>query len=144
MASKNGLRLFNKQIAAHSVALRFLTEEEMAALKFAIGESEGLTVEECHDPSMIDKHFLATGTNFMMYDTGEKSVCLAWVLGDDESFVSHYIHEELHRVLHEQIGIDSCSAYDRIARLIEKEAHEPPTSAIARYDALITDRHFTH
>jgi hypothetical protein len=107
-----------------------LTEEEMAALKFAIGESEGLTVEECCDPSIIDKHFLAVGTNFMMYDTGEGAVCLAWVLGDEASFISHYTHEELHRVLHKRVGIASCSAYDRVARYVE-DRESMPTPDVA-------------
>jgi hypothetical protein len=109
-----------------------LTEEEMMALKFAIGQSEGLTVEECRDPSLIAKHFLARGTNFMMYDTGEEAVCLAWVLGDEQSFISHYMHEELHRVLHKEIGIASCSAYDKIARYIDKDGARAHDSAAAR------------
>ena len=131
MTSNDELRLVHKQVAADPSVLRFLTEEEMVALKFAIGESEGLTVEECCNSSSINKHFLAIGTNFMMYDTGEEAVCLAWVLGDGESFIDHYVHEEMHRVLHKQVGIESCSAYDKIARYIEKEMAEPPIPALA-------------
>jgi hypothetical protein len=129
--ANDGLHFTNNDGSARGAAshllLRFLTEEEMAALKFAIGESEGLTVEECRDPSIIDKHFLAVGTNFMMYDTGEGAVCVAWVLGDQESFISHYTHEELHRVLHKRVGITSSSAYDRVARYVE-DRESMPTS----------------
>jgi hypothetical protein len=102
--------------------LRFLKDEEMVALKFAIGQSEGLSVEECCDPERIGMHFKAPGTNFMMYDTGEQTICLAWVLGDDQSFIDHFVHEEMHRVLHRTVDMDSCSAYDRIARLVEETA----------------------
>jgi hypothetical protein len=111
--------------AASHFLLRFLTEEEMAAQKFAIGESEGLTVEECCDPSIIEKHYLAVGTNFMMHDTGEGAVCLAWVLGDEASFISHYTHEELHRILHKRVGMASCSAYDRVARYVDDRESTP-------------------
>ena len=98
---------------------RFLTGEEMEALKFAVGLSQGLSVEDCNASETIGKHFLAPGTNFMYYDTGEESVCYAWILGDEESFCEHFVHEETHRVLHELIGLRSCCDYDNVARYAE-------------------------
>ena len=104
--------------------LRFLDGEEMEALKFAIGESEGLTIEECCDQSLVRRHFLVPRTNFMMYDTGEETICLAWVLGDESSFIEFFVHEEIHRVLHKRIGLESCCAYDNVARYAESETVE--------------------
>jgi hypothetical protein len=98
---------------------RFLTSEEMEALKFAIGFSHGLSVEDCDEGDEIGRHFLAPGTNFMYYDTGEQSVCYAWILGDEESFCEHFVHEETHRILHALIGLRSCCDYDNVARYAE-------------------------
>lgn len=104
---------------------RFLTGEEMEALKFAVGLSQGLSVEDCNRGEAIRRYFLAPGTNFMFYDTGEKSVCYAWILGDEESFCEHFVHEETHRILHERIGLRSCCDYDNVARYAEAVDAEP-------------------
>ena len=104
--------------------LRFLDPSEMEALKLAIGESQGLTIKDCEDWLKISKHYAVPGTNFMLYDTGEKSVCLAWVLGDEESFVEFYMHEVLHYILHERIDLRSCCDYDKIAKYAESEMPE--------------------
>lgn len=104
--------------------LRFLDPSELEALKLAIGESQDLTIEECEDWSKIGKHFAVSGTNFMLYDTGEKSVCLAWVLGNEESFIDFYTHEVLHYILHERISLKSCCDYDNIAKYAEREIPE--------------------
>jgi hypothetical protein len=101
------------------MSLRFLDGEEMQALRFAIGESEELTIEECYNWSMIARHFLTPKSNFMFYDTGERKICLAWVLGDEQSFVEFFVHEEVHRVLHETIDLKSCCMYDNIAQQVE-------------------------
>jgi hypothetical protein len=101
--------------------LRFLDSSEMAALKLAIGESQGLTIEQCEDWFLISKYFAVPGTNFMLYDTGERSVCLAWLLGDEQSFIEFYVHEELHYILHKCIDLKSCCDYDSIAEYVEKE-----------------------
>jgi hypothetical protein len=101
----------------------------MVALKFAIGQSEGLSVEECCTQELIDRHLLRSGTNFLMYDTGEESVCIAWVLGNEHSFVSHYVHEEIHRVLHKVVGMDACCDYDKVARHVEGGVAEVPARA---------------
>ena len=106
------------------MTLKFLNSEEMEALKFAIGESEGLTIGECTVPSLINRHFLVPETDFMMYDTGEETICLAWVLGDESSFIEFFVHEEIHRVLHKRIGLESCCAYDNVARYAESETVE--------------------
>jgi hypothetical protein len=107
---------------------RFLTGEEMEALKFAVGLSQGLSVGDCNDGDEIGRHFLAPGTNFMYYDTGEGSVCYAWILGDEESFCEHFVHEETHRILHARIGLRSCCDYDNVARYAEAVEAEPPAS----------------
>ena len=104
---------------------RFLTSEEMEALKFAIGLSHGLSVEDCDE---IGRHFLAPRTNFMYYDTGEQSVCYAWILGDEECFCEHFVHEETHRILHALIGLRSCCDYDNVARYAEAVEAEPSAS----------------
>jgi hypothetical protein len=106
---------------------RFLTSEEMEALKFAIGLSHGLSVEDCDEGDEIGRHFLVPGTNFMYYDTGEQSVCYAWILGDEESFCEHFVHEETHRVLHALIGLRSCCDYDNVARYAEAVETEQMT-----------------
>ena len=106
---------------------RFLTSEEMEALKFAIGLSHGLSVEDCNEGDEIGRHFLAPDTNFMYYDTGEESVCYAWILGDQESFCEHFVHEETHRVLHALIGLRSCCEYDNVARYAEAVETEKMT-----------------
>ena len=106
--------------------LRFLGEEEMAALKFAIADSDGESIED------TKKHFITSGTNLMLYDTGEKSVCMAWVLGDEGSFINHYLHEEIHHVLHEVAGINACCAYDKVARFAEELPHEPHRPPVPR------------
>ena len=107
---------------------RFLTSEEMEALKFAIGLSHGLSVEDCNEGEEIGRHFLTPGTNFMYYDTGEESVCYAWILGDQESFCEHFVHEETHRILHALIGLQSCCEYDKVARYAEAVEAETPAS----------------
>lgn len=56
----------------------------------------------------------------MMYHTGEESICLAWVLGDERSFINDYIHEEIHRILHKRIDLKSCCDYDNVARYVEE------------------------
>lgn len=104
--------------------LRFLDTSELAALKLAIGESQGLTIEQCEDWYLMSKYFAVPGTNFMLYDTGEKSVCLAWVLSDEKSFIEFYVHETLHYILHECIDLKSCCDYDNIARIVEEEEPE--------------------
>ena len=106
------------------MTLKFLNSEEMEALKFAIGESEGLTIGECTVPSLINRHFLVPETDFMMYDTGERCICLAWVLGNETSFVEIFVHEEIHRVLHKHIDLESCCAYDNISKYVEGEMLE--------------------
>lgn len=107
---------------------RFLTSEEMEALKFAIGLSQGLSVEDCNKGDEMGRHFLAPGTNFMYYDTGEESVCYAWILGNEESFCEHFVHEEIHRVLHALIDLRSCCDYDNVARYAEAVEAEPSAS----------------
>ena len=104
---------------------RFLDSVEMEALKFAIGFSNGLRIDECHDRQAIGKHFLAPGTHFMYYDTGEGSVCVAWVLGDEDSFCEYFVHEEVHRVLHQLIDLRTCCDYDNVARFAEATDPEP-------------------
>lgn len=104
--------------------LRFLDPSEMAALRLAIGESQGLTIEECDERFLISKYFAVPGTNFMLYDTGEKSICLAWVLGDEKSFIEFYLHEELHYILHKCIDLKSCCDYDNVARVAERKISE--------------------
>ena len=104
--------------------LRFLDSLEMEALKLAIGESHGLTIEQCEDLFHIGKYFAVPGTNFMLYDTGEKSICLAWVLGDEKSFIEFYVHEELHYILHKCVDLKSCCDYDKVAKYAEKEMVE--------------------
>jgi hypothetical protein len=104
--------------------LRFLDPLEMEALKLAIGESHGLTIEQCEDLFCIGKYFAVPGTNFMLYDTGEKSICLAWALGDESSFIEFYLHEEMHYILHKCVDLKSCCEYDKIAKYAEKEMVE--------------------
>ncbi len=99
--------------------MRFLDPQEMAALKFAIGQSEGLSIEECCDWDKVKRYFLTPETNFMLYHTGEQAICLAWILGDDKSFIEFFVHEELHRVLHERIDLSACCSYDNVARYVE-------------------------
>jgi hypothetical protein len=106
---------------------RFLTSEEMEALKFAIGLSHGLSVQDCTEGVEIGRHFLAPGTNFMYYDTGEESVCYAWILGGEESFCEDFVHEETHRVLHALIDLRSCCDYDNVARYAEAVETEQAT-----------------
>jgi hypothetical protein len=101
--------------------LRFLNSLEMEALKLAIGESHGLTIEQCEDMFYIDKYFAVPGTNFMLYDTGEESICLAWALGDEQSFIEFYLHEEMHYILHKCVDLKSCCDYDKVAKFAEKE-----------------------
>jgi hypothetical protein len=104
--------------------LRFLDSLEMEALKLAIGESHGLTIEQCEDLFYIGRYFAVPGTNFMLYDTGEKSICIAWALGDEKSFVEFYLHEEMHYILHKCIDLKSCCDYDKVAQYAEKEIME--------------------
>lgn len=107
------------EILTRPSELRFLSPVELKALKFAICQSEGLSIEECEERVHVMNHFRARESNFMMYHTGEESICLAWVLGDEMSFISDFVHEELHRVLHKRIDLESCDRYDNVANYAE-------------------------
>jgi len=112
-------RKYDDEIPLRPPELRFLSQEELKALKFAICQSEGLTIEECEERALVMKYFHARENNFMMYHTGEESICLAWVLGDERSFINDYVHEELHRVLHKRVDLESCDKYDNVADYME-------------------------
>ena len=113
------------------MAPRFLLREELDALKFAIGMSHGLDIEQCEGGEGISRHFLAPGTNFMYYDTGEERICFAWILASEGSFCEYLAHEEIHRVLHEVIDLKSCCDYDNIARFAEAVDAEPSVRAVS-------------
>jgi hypothetical protein len=70
------------------------------------------------------QYFVVPNTNFMMYDTREESICLAWAFGNEASFIEFYVHEEIHHVLHKRIDLRSCCEYDNIARQAESESLE--------------------
>jgi hypothetical protein len=116
MTSKKGS---DAGVWVRSSNMRFLNPIELRALKFAICESEGMTIEESEESVHLMNHFRARESNFMMYHTGEESICVAWVLGDDKSFVNDYVHEEIHRILHKRIDLSSCDQYDNVSRYVE-------------------------
>jgi hypothetical protein len=116
MTSKKGS---DAGVWVRSSNMRFLNPIELRALKFAICESEGMTIQESEERVHLMNHFRARESNFMMYHTGEESIGVAWVLGDDKSFVNDYVHEEIHRILHKRIDLSSCDQYDNVSRYVE-------------------------
>lgn len=80
-----------------------------------------MSMEESEQKVHMMNHFRARESNFMMYHTGEESICLAWVLGDVKSFISDYVHEEIHRILHKRIDLKSCCDYDNVASYVEEQ-----------------------
>ncbi len=97
----------------------------MEALKFAIGESEGLTIEECSVQFLVMRHFLVPGTNFMMYDTGEECI-FVWpgCLGTKRALSSSISTKKFTALLHKHVDLECCCAYDNISKYAESEMAE--------------------
>jgi hypothetical protein len=112
--------------------LVFLSNEELEPVKIALGERDDLTNEKSSEPGQIGKHLSSRSVNMIFYDSDARTVCLAWLWGDDDSFIADYTRAEIRRIIHERVGLRSSRAYDNLARLVESEVSEVPTPIASR------------
>jgi hypothetical protein len=106
--------------------LVLLKRDESEALKLSLGDREDLTNESSSEPCQIRQRPSSRRANMIYYDSEARAVCLAWLWGNDESFIADYTQAEIRRVIHEQVGLRSSRAYDNLAQLVEAEVSEVP------------------
>jgi hypothetical protein len=107
--------------------LVFLSNEELGPAKIALGERDPLTNEKSSAPGQIGEHPSPRSANKIFYDSEARTVCLAWLWGNDDSFIADYTRAEIQRVIHERVGLRSSRAYDNLAHLVESEVLEVPS-----------------
>jgi len=108
--------------------LVLLNNEELEPLKLSIREREDLTNEASSEPGQIRERPSSRRANMIYYDSETRAVCLAWLWGNDDSFIADYTRAEIRRVIHERVGLKSSRAYDNLAHLVEAEVSEVPLS----------------
>jgi hypothetical protein len=105
--------------------LVFLSNE-MEPVKTALGKRKDLTNEKSSEPGQIRERPSSRGANMIFYDSEARAVCLAWLWGNDDSFIADYTRAEIRRVIHERVGLRSSRAYDNLAHLVESDVSEVP------------------